>query len=142
MVKAAKTAAILILMLLSISAKRLDYIERLKTLEGTPYLTLDCAKYIEAAHRSKVHCGAAKMWRGCDGQLEVIAEFANKSEIDPSTLRPGDVLDFHGIHVVAFVGDGFMDSDGAHNGVGRIDLSTKSPYDLWFAGPVRVVRFK
>lgn len=141
MVKAAKAIAALLLAGFFISATPADYLTSLRTLEGTPYYKLNCARYIEKAKRAR-HCGAAGMFNGCDGQMEVIAQFATKDEIDPSYLRAGDVLDFNGVHVVAFVGDGFMDSDPEHDGVATIDLRTKSRFDHWFQGPVRIVRWK
>lgn len=139
--KATKTIAVLILAGFCISAKRADYVTTLQSLEGTPYYKLTCSTYIETAKHAK-HCGARGMWNGCNGQADVIAEFKSKNEIDPSNLVAGDVLDFHGAHVAAFVGDGFMDSDPQHNGVARIDLRTKSSNDPWFGGPVRVIRWK
>jgi len=130
--------AALVLGFLSFSAAPADYLTNLRTLAGTPYSTLNCSRYIETAKHAK-HCGAAGMWTGCNGQATVIAEFATKN-FDRSILRAGDVLDFHGVHVAAFVGDGFMDSDPSHSGVGVIHLRTKTA-DPWFAGPVRIVRW-
>lgn len=150
MKKTAQAATVLLIAALSLSSSRplpTDYIAALRALKGTPYLTLDCARYIEAA-KGSAHCGggaisgADGMWDGCSGKMEVIATFATKRDIDVSTLRAGDVLDFHGAHVIAFVGDGFMDSDPSHGGVGRMDPRTTSDSDRWFAGPVRVIRWK
>ncbi len=82
------------------------------------------------------------MWNGCYGQAKVVAELANKNEIvNSDVLCADDVLDFHGIHVAVFIGNGFMDSDSVHNGVGWIDIIKVSPYDRWFSDPVRVVRW-
>lgn len=139
MKKAIKAIGVLVAAALFLSASPIDYVSRLKNSEGIAYFTLDCARFVEVAHHAK-HCSAAAMYTGCNGQATVVAEFATKS-FDPSILRAGDVLDFHGAHVVAFVGDGFMDSDPSHSGVARISLRSKSASDLWFAGPVRVIRF-
>jgi hypothetical protein len=78
-----------------------------------PYLTLSCWRYIVRAHGGPdPHCGdAAGMWDGCHGQREVVAQFGSFSLINSTVLRAGDVLNFNGRRVAAFVSDGFMDSD-------------------------------
>lgn len=73
--------------------------------------------------------------------MELVAQYGSLSQLDPAVLQAGDVLDFSGHHVAAFVGDGFMDSDPAHNGVARIDLGSKGG-DNWFAGQVRILRWR
>ena len=82
------------------------------------------------------------MFTGCDGKLRVIAEYGTIAEIDEGALLPGDVADFHGAHVAAYIGDGvWMDSDPAHNGVGKINLKAKPQNDPWFRGNIRVLRW-
>lgn len=138
--KTKQAIAALVLGVSALSGSPADYLTRLHVLAGNSYSAFTCSTYIETAKRIG-HCGAAGMFSGCNGQMNVIAEFASTSEINFSTLHAGDVLDFGGRHVAAFAGDAVIDSDPSHDGVGKIDLRTKSR-DPWFAGPVRVLRFK
>jgi hypothetical protein len=108
--KLIKLITVLALAAAGIASTPADYVTRLRMFNGTPYKTLNCATYIETAKRAR-HCGARGMWDGCDGQMAVIAEFTSKNQIVTADLQAGDVLDFHAAHVVAFVGDGFMDSE-------------------------------
>ena len=120
---------------------RPTYVERLEALAGTPYGQLNCTQYVCQAHRS-LPCSALKMYTGCDGQLRVISEYRTIAEMNESELQPGDVADFHGGHVAAYIGNGvWMDSDPAHSGVGKINLKSKSSGDPWFYGNIRVLRW-
>ena len=132
--------AISSLTLMSAAPVRKNYVEQLRDLAGQPYIQMDCQRFIEAPLHVK-HCGANGMWSGCYNQAHVIAEFKSRQEALAYPLLPGDVLDFHGVHVAVYVGDKFMDSDAQHGGVGYVDLEHKNPNDLWFTGPVRIVRW-
>jgi len=141
--KIGKVVLLLAMVAATVHGTHSDYLTRLHIFAGTPYMTLTCSRYIVRAHGGpKPHCGgAAGMWNGCNGHMEVVAQFASRAQINAAVLQAGDVLDFNGHHVAAFVGDGFMDSDPAHNGVARIDLGSKGG-DLWFAGQVRILRWR
>jgi hypothetical protein len=143
MKKMLKLTAVLVAALVCMSAYYpMTYLERLLSYEGTDYFKLNCQTFIEAAHGTGLHCSAAKMWDGCYDQATVVAEFASLESINLAQLAPGDVLDFHGTHVAAYIGGtDFMDSDVCHGGVGHIDLRQKSN-DFWFKGSVRVLRWK
>lgn len=116
------------------------YIDRLKGLRGTPYAELDCAQFINAAHQPNLDCTSQDMYKGCFGTMAVVADVPTVDEAERLNLQAGDVLDFHGVHVAVYVGDGqYMDSDPAHGGVG--DMKVRNP-DAWFQGPVRILRWK
>lgn len=117
------------------------YLGRLLSLKGTPYLTLDCARYICAAKKHS-HCGSRDIYSGCNGSMAVVAEVKTLAEVQQlPNLQPGDVVDFHGIHVAAYIGEGkFMDSNPDRNGVDNMPLNP-NPFDPWYNGPIRVMRW-
>ena len=122
-------------------SQRDDYIDRLVDLAGTPYSQLNCSAYICNAKGHKP-CSALAMYSGCDGALEIVAEYADRSMIDQTQLQPGDIADFNGVHVAAYIGGGvWMDSDTTHGGVGPINLWMKPLSDPWFSGHVRILRW-
>jgi hypothetical protein len=83
------------------------------------------------------------MYWGCDGALDIVAEYSDHTSIDQSQLQPGDVADFKGVHVAAYIGGGvWMDSDVKHGGVGTINLWMEPMDDPWFSGRVRILRWK
>ena len=124
------------------SQQRDDYVDRLVDLAGTPYAQLNCSAYICAAKRH-APCSALSMYWGCDGALEIVAEYADHTLIDQNLLQPGDVAAIKGIHVVAYVGGGvWMDSDVKHGGVNPINLWMEPMDDPWFSGRVRILRWK
>lgn len=140
--RALGVAAVLLAALTFISAKPLNYIERLFAFEGIPYYELSCSQYIMHAARHS-DCLADCVWDGAHGEMELVADYPTLRAIDYSTLNPGDVAAFHGVHVVAYLGDGlWMDSDPQHNGVARIRLEDKNKLDPWFSGRVRILRWK
>jgi hypothetical protein len=117
-----------------------NYIERLKDLRGTPYLTLGCARYVETARQIDWYCDAATLYSGCYGRASIVTEFPTK-HIDRSRIGR-DVLVFHGIHAVAYTGEEFIGSDPIHNDIATIDLDQTNPSDRWYGGPVRVLRWR
>jgi hypothetical protein len=131
-----------ILLALFSSMQRDDYVDRLVDLAGTPYAQLNCSAYICAAERH-APCSALSMYWGCDGALDIVAEYSDHTLIDQSLLQPGDVAAIKGIHVVAYVGGGvWMDSDVKHGGVNPINLWMEPMDDPWFSGRVRILRWK
>jgi hypothetical protein len=123
------------------STRRDDYVDRLVDLANTPYSQLNCSAYICKAKRH-APCSALAMYSGCAGALEIVGEYADHTSIDENQLQPGDVADFDGVHVAAYIGGGvWMDSDPAHGGVGHINLWMKPLDDPWFSGHVRILRW-
>jgi hypothetical protein len=138
-----KTALLIAMMVLGLGAwsRRDNYVDRLVDLAGTPYSHLTCSAYICTAKRH-VPCSALAMYSGCDGALEIVAEYPDHSFIDERQLQAGDIADFQGVHVAAYVGGGvWMDSDIKHGGVGPINLEMEPLNDLWFSGRVRILRW-
>jgi hypothetical protein len=134
--------AISVLLLTSPLHSDEGYVAKLQQLVGTPYAKLDCSGYISTAHGHE-RCSAADMWNTCGSELKLVEHVADKDEIDYSKVRPGDVAAFHGVHVAAYLGDGvWVDSDPMHNGVGRIRLGNTNPYDPWFSGEVKILRWR
>jgi cell wall-associated NlpC family hydrolase len=118
------------------------YVARLERFVGTPYGALNCSGYICAARRHEL-CSAKEMWSVCGGDLTVVQQVSDKLDIDYSKLQPGDVAAFHGVHVAAYLGDGvWLDSDPAHNGVGKIRVENTKPLDPWFVGEIRILRWR
>ncbi|MGD0964868.1 MAG: hypothetical protein ABSA57_13335 [Candidatus Acidiferrales bacterium] len=123
------------------SLRRDNYVDRLVDLDGTPYSQLTCSAYICSAKRH-AYCSALAMYAGCDGALEIVAEYPDHSFIDEAQLQPGDIADFNGVHVAAYTGGGvWMDSDIKHGGVGPINLWMEPLGDRWFSGHVRILRW-
>ena len=118
------------------------YVARLQRLVGTSYGVLSCSSYICAARRHE-RCSAREIWNGCGGDLIIIEQTADKDNIDYTKLEPGDIAAFHGVHVAAYIGEGvWIDSDPAHNGVGTIRLENTKPFDPWFTGEIRILRWR
>jgi hypothetical protein len=139
-VKTVLTISLIALGLFALS-RRDDYVDRLVDLAGTPYSQLNCSAYICMA-KHHASCSALSMYSGCNGALDIVAEYADHSLIDEKQLQPGDIADFNGVHVAAYTGGGvWMDSDTAHGGVGPINLWMKPLSDPWFSGHVRVLRW-
>jgi hypothetical protein len=131
----------LIALALYASLRRDDYVDRLVDLAGTPYSKLNCSAYICKAKRH-APCSALALYSGCDGALVIVAEYATHSLIDEKQLQAGDIADFNGVHVTAYIGGGvWMDSDIAHGGVGPINLWMEPLADPWFSGHVRILRW-
>lgn len=139
--KVAATVALAAVVLLTNCDVPTGYVARLQALRGTPYLTLDCARYICAAKRHS-HCGSAAIFSGCNGDMTLVKQVSTLAEAEAlPVLQPGDVADFHGVHVAAYVGNGqWMDSNPDHSGVGTMDKQP-NPHDLWYTGPVRILRW-
>lgn len=117
----------------------MTYVERLKFFRGESYWTLNCSGYIRTAKKHASCGGAAGMFNGCKGDMDVIAEYKSFDQIPVSTLKPGDVIAFNRMHVAAYIGDGqFYDSDTRHNGVGPMQYVKG---DAWFSGPIRIMRW-
>ena len=130
-----------ILLALVVTPRRDNYVDRLVDMAGAPYSELTCSAYICKAKRL-APCSALSMYSGCDGKLEIVAQYPDRSMIDQTLLQPGDVADFNGIHVAAYIGGGVgMDSDIEHGGVGPINLWTEPLSDPWFSGRVRILRW-
>jgi|HubBroStandDraft_6_1064221.scaffolds.fasta_scaffold1070298_1 hypothetical protein len=137
-----KMAIAAILLALVSTPRRDKYVDRLVDMAGTPYSEMTCSAYICTAKRH-APCSALSMYSGCDGTLEIVAQYADRSMIDQTLLQPGDIADFNGVHVAAYIGGGvWMDSDIDHGGVGPIDLSMEPLCDRWFSGQVRILRWK
>jgi hypothetical protein len=118
------------------------YVGRLKRFAGTPYGTLNCSGFICQAHRHE-RCSAKQMWEACGNSLGVIQRVSDRTQIDYSKLRAGDVAAFHGVHVAAYLGDGvWMDSDPAHGGVAKFQMEKTNPRDPWFKGEIRILRWR
>lgn len=121
--------------------KKQTYLDRLTAYEGAPYSRLTCSGFICEAKRAP-DCKAREMFEGCGGALEIIQDVDSKSSIDFSKLRAGDIADFSGSHVAAYIGNNsWMDSDPQRGGVGRFDLASKSAGDKWFSGRIRILRW-
>lgn len=121
--------------------KKQTYLDRLAAFEGAPYSRLTCSAFICEAKRAR-DCKAREMFEGCGGALEIVQDVDSKSAIDVSKLRAGDVADFSGSHVAAYIGNNvWMDSDPQRGGVGRFDLASKPAGDKWFNGRVRILRW-
>lgn len=139
-----KLSVILMAMFVSSSFCPRTYVDRLWSLRGTLYSILTCSDYIDMAHSQTLEdqCGAAGIWVGtCPNQVRIGASRSLR-ELDLSTMRPGDIVAFHGAHVAAYMGNGvFLDSDWHHanKGVDYMDAAHGDP--TWFNGPVRVVRW-
>ena len=118
------------------------YVGRLERFAGTPYSVLNCSGFICAAHRHE-RCSAKEMWNACGNSLTVIEQITGKDNINYSKLRGGDVAAFHGVHVAAYLGDGiWMDSDPSHGGVAKFKMGNVNSRDPWFAGDIKILRWR
>jgi len=101
------------------------------------YLDAPCGKFVcRRAHRSALN--AQELWDGGNGQLQVVQVQPKFEYLIVEHLREGDVIAFHGIHVAVYTHGDFMDSTPEY-GQGRMQYRRG---DLWYAGPVRVLRWK
>jgi len=121
-----------------------DYDTRLVWLEGQPADAkhgFNCSDFISNAHGDD-YIEPAEFYDGAEGRLRVVQEVADRSQIDASKLRPGDVLAVHGVHVAAYLGGGrWVDADTRRGDVAEFTLDEKPATDPWFAGKVRVLRW-
>ena len=119
------------------------YVDRLIALEGhrsSMDASFNCATYICFAH-STPYCNAAAMFAGACRDQKIIADYWNTSDLDESTLEPGDVAAWHGVHVAAYLGiSRWVDSDSRRGNVATFRLADKKN-DSWFYGSVRVLRW-
>jgi hypothetical protein len=114
------------------------YVSHLLAFEGVPYARMNCSQFVCMAKQHN-YCSSAEIYRGCNGAFEIVEQAASLSEIDYSRLRAGDIAAFHGVHVAAYVtGTTWLDSDPEHGGVG---LMKATPFDPWFKGPIRILRW-
>jgi hypothetical protein len=119
------------------------YADRLLALQGrgsSMDARFNCAAYICFAHKTP-YCDAGRMFVGaCSGQV-IVADYADRRDIDQEQLQPGDVASWHGVHVAAYLGNGrWIDSDSRRGHVAIFSLSSKGR-DPWFAGEVRILRW-
>jgi hypothetical protein len=118
---------------------RTEYVTRLRAMEGTPYLEAPCSTYICAAKQHE-KCSAQQMWESCGGALEVEQEVESFASVDVAQLLAGDVVNFRGVHVAVYVGDGTWMDSIPERGVGRMATPVNS-VDPWYSGPVRILRW-
>ncbi len=118
---------------------RAEYVRRLAELNGTSYLELQCSTYICAAKKHE-KCTAAEIWEGCGGAMEIVQEAANFASVKESSLKPGDVVVFNGVHVAAYVGNGVWMDATPERGVGEMKLPVNE-FDPWYRGTVRILRW-
>lgn len=124
-----------------------DYLTRAKWLEG--YSGLNCAGFILNAHGEAALTTLGTLTdplplhNGLNGKLDIISNLVSKSAINEDDLLPGDVVTFaSGGHVAMYLGpDRWIDSDFRRGDVSEFSLQTKNGDD-WFAGSVRVLRWK
>jgi len=119
---------------------RAEYVQRLIELSGSPYLELQCSTYICVAKRHE-KCTAAEIWEGCRGAMEIAQEAKDFASLDENKLQSGDVVVFNGIHVGAYVGNGVWMDATPERGVAELKLPT-NPFDPWYRGMVRILRWK
>lgn len=104
---------------------------------GNGYARENCSQYVCHAQHQPVRT-AREIWDG-KGMVNVgdYASLAQAEIMHPMT--EGDIIAFHGAHVAWFHNGVYMDSDPRHDGPGVMQYDAT---DLWFAGPVRIRRFK
>ncbi len=101
------------------------------------YLDATCSQFVcRRANRPELK--AQELWDGGDGQLRVVQAQARFEDVITEDLLEGDVIAFHGVHVAVYTHGDFMDSTPEH-GPGRMQYRAG---DQWYAGPVRVLRWK
>jgi len=93
------------------------------SLFGTPYSRLNCSQLacVVSGHR-----------------MSTAKQLFEEGTAITAPLKPGDIVAFRGAHVAVVAQDGGLLDSTPERGVGRI--SRVNPNDLWYAGPVRVVR--
>jgi len=132
-------AALTLLALPAASVSKSDYVTRLQSMRGTSYWTESCSQFICVAKRH-AQCSALRMWSGCGGDLDVIQEVESFAKLNLGSLRAGDVLDFRGVHVAAYIGHGEIMDSVPERGVGTLSPSETS--DSWYSGKVRILRWR
>jgi hypothetical protein len=104
---------------------------------GPTYMQATCSQFV-CRHDKRPEIKAQELWDGGQGQLQVVQVQARFEDLIVEHLREGDVIAFHGVHVAVYTHGDFMDSTPEH-GPG---LMQYRPGDQWYAGPVRVLRWK
>jgi cell wall-associated NlpC family hydrolase len=132
-------ATLTLLALPAASVSKSDYVSRLESLRGTGYWTASCSQFICIAKRH-AQCSALKMWTGCEGDLAVVQEVESLAKLNLQSLRAGDVLDFRGVHVAAYIGHGEIMDSVPERGVGT--LLPSETRDSWYSGKVRILRWR
>jgi hypothetical protein len=104
---------------------------------GPTYLDETCSQFVcRRAHRPELK--AQELWDGGDGRLQVVQAQAQFEDVIVTDLQEGDIIAFHGVHVAEYTHGDFMDSTPEH---GEARLQYRAG-DKWYAGPVRVLRWK
>jgi hypothetical protein len=104
---------------------------------GPRYLDENCSQFVcRRANRPALK--AQELWDGGLGQLQVVQAQPQFTDVIVEHLQEGDILAFHGVHVAVYTHGDFMDST-PERGEGRMHYRAK---DSWYAGPVRVLRWK
>lgn len=126
-----------------------NYITRLVWLNGWSsrgYYAFNCSGFISNAH-GEAFMSEREMFAAKSAKLRIVAEFADRSQIDESKLQAGDVAAFAGpeglgLHVAAFLKPGvWIDGDTRRGYVATYRLQDKPATDEWFSGKVRIVRW-
>lgn len=116
-----------------------DYVSSLRSSVGESYSDVTCSRLITKARRH-APCSARQFWDGCGGDLVVVQEVTSLSAVNKGTLHAGDVLDFGGIHVAAYLGAGEFIDSVPERGCAKIDAV--NPHDPWYTGKVRILRWR
>ena len=104
---------------------------------GAMYANETCSQFVcRRAHRPELK--AQEIWDGGEGQLQIVQVQTDFEDVIVEHLQEGDILDFHGVHVGVYTHGDFMDSTPAH---GPSHMAYQAG-DQWYAGPVRVLRWK
>jgi hypothetical protein len=122
-----------------------DYVSGLCALIGTPYAKLNCYEFIIAAHGGP-RCTSVEMFSsGCDGRMKQIGgtykDLIELSVLHSSELQAGDVICFRGGHVAVYLSDDVI-IDSGKDGVHKRSLLAQMPFDPWYHGPIRVMRWR
>lgn len=104
---------------------------------GPTYLDATCSQFV-CRRAKRPEFTAQELWDGGKGQLRVVQAQLGFGDVIVEDLREGDVIAFHGVHVAVYTHGNFMDSTPEH-GQGRMHYQSR---DQWYAGPVRVLRWK
>lgn len=111
--------------------------------QSNHYWQQNCSDYVCDSH-GHARISAQEIWDGGfnwntkANDLHVVQAQPRFEDILPGSIQEGDVLAFHGAHVAWFHNGQWMDSDPKHNGPGVMQYDSQ---DLWFAGPVRILRW-
>jgi|ERR1700730_10338544 hypothetical protein len=104
---------------------------------GPIYIDETCSQFV-CRRAKRPELTAQQLWDGGEGQLQVVQAQAQFEDVIVQDLLEGDVVAFHGVHVAMYTHGDFVDST-PENGEGRLQYRTG---DRWYAGPVRVLRWK